>query len=342
LYSGLQQIQLRSRSTILVPSYFQGTEIDTLLTAGYRLRYYEIDPNFEVDLTDVARKIDSDVSALYIIHYFGLPQHLSSITAFCHSKGIKLIEDCALSFLSREGDTWLGSKGDIALFSIYKSVPLPHGGYVVTKDPVQPAHLASPPMCSTLLQSADLVAQHIRGASAHGILNRVWNLTQGLRKGIADRTVVSGTITLDPITLSYSASKVVRHLMRLNDPHFVIERRRENFALLHRKLRHLSALSLDRLPDGACPLFYPIIVRDKPRMRSDLMHRGIGSVNLWSQPHPDSPCESSSRVSTWRRTILELPIHQQLDGDDVERVAREVLNLTRRTTARRPAYSAIS
>lgn len=337
LYCGLRQIQLRPGSTILVPSYFQGTEIDTLIAAGYKLRYYEIDNNFEVDLTDAERKLDSDVSALYIIHYFGLPQRLGIISSFCQKKGIRLIEDCALSFLSAEGDTMLGSQGDIALFSIYKSVPLPHGGYVVTKNPVASPQLQAPPLYSTALQTGDLVAQHIRGVSAHGILNRVWNLTQGVRKGIADKTVVSGTITLDPQTLCYSASKVVPHLMRLADPHFVIERRRANFALLHSKLRHLSALAIDTLPQGACPLFYPIVVDDKPRFRANLLHRGIGSVNLWSQPHLASPCEGTPQVAKWRSTILELPIHQQLDGNDVERVAREVLHLTRRATVQRLA-----
>ena len=336
LYCGLRQIQLRPESTILVPSYFQGTEIDTLIAAGYKLRYYEIDNNFDVDLTDVERKLDSDVSALYIIHYFGLPQRLGLISSFCQKKGIKLIEDCALSFLSKEGEVRLGSQGDIALFSIYKSVPLPHGGYVVTKNPVESPQLQAPPLYSTALQTGDLVAQHIRGASADGILNRVWNRTQNLRRGIADKTVVSGTITLDQKTLGYSASKVASHLMRLVDPQFVIERRRANFALLHSKLRHLSALKIDTLPQGACPLFYPIIVDDKPRFRANLLNRGVGSVNLWSQPHPASPCEATTQVTKWRSTILELPIHQQLDGNDVERVAHEVLNLTRRSTVQRP------
>jgi dTDP-4-amino-4,6-dideoxygalactose transaminase len=340
LFSGLRQIQLRPGSTVLVPSYFQGTEIDTLIAAGYKLRFYAIDDNFEVDLSDVEQKLDEDVSALYIIHYFGLPQRLGLISAFCQQKGIKLIEDCALSFLSKEGDTWLGSRGDIALFSIYKSVSLPHGGYVVTKNPAQPPELQSPPLFSTLLQTADLVAQHVRGASAHGIINRIWNRTNELRKGIADKTVVSGTITLDQKTLCYSASKIVPHLMRLVDPKRVIEQRRANFALLHGKLRHLSALSIETLADGACPLFYPIYVENKPRFRDELMRRGLGSVNLWSQPHPASPCEKWGRVAKWRSTVLELPIHQQLDGDDVERVAREVLHLTRRPTAQKPASRA--
>lgn len=312
-----------------MPTYFQGTEIDTLLAAEYKLRFYAIDDNFTVDLADVERKLDGDVSALYIIHYFGLPQPLAPIEAFCRAKGIALIEDCALSFLSKDGDTWLGSRGDISLFSIYKSVPLPHGGYVVTKNPSQPAELTPPPSFSTALQTADLVAQHIRGASFNGVVSRLWNLTHRVREGIANKTVVSGTITLNTKTLSYSASRLVPHMMRLVDPKSVIERRRDNFALLHSRLRDLSPLPFEKLPIGACPLFYPITVSDKRRFRSELAQRGIGSVNLWSQPHPASPAEALPQTIRFRQTILELPIHQQLDSDDIERIAVEVLNLTR-------------
>jgi hypothetical protein len=142
----------------------------------------------------------------------------------------------------------------------------------------------------------------------------MWTMSSEIRKGVADTTVVSGTITLDSDSLQYGASSIVPRLMKLANPQFVIAQRRANFELLHSKLRHLSVFTFDALAAGACPLFYPIVVEDKIRFRADLAARGIGSVNLW------------------RRTILELPIHQQLNEDDIERIAEEVLALTLRGT----------
>ncbi len=157
-----------------MPRYFQGTEIDTLHAAGFSIRFYDLDEGFNVDIDSVEERIDGSVSALYIIHYFGLPQNLDALEAVCKRHGIALIEDCALAFLSRHGESWVGSRGDMALFSIYKSVPLPHGGYLVTKHARENAPLSNPPRFSTLLQTAELVAQHIRRTAANRHMNRFW------------------------------------------------------------------------------------------------------------------------------------------------------------------------
>jgi len=277
-----------------------------------------------VDIESVESQIDGSVSALYIIHYFGLPQDLDTLQALCERHDIALIEDCALAFMSRYRESWVGSRGDMALFSIYKSVPLPHGGYLVTKEGRRNAPLVSPPRFSTLLQTAELVAQHVRRTAANRHVNRFWERTNALRQQISQRTTVSGTLTLDTTSLRYNASPLVERLMRSYDPISIIERRRANFHLLHSRLARVSPLTFDTLPQGACPLFYPIVVPDKVRFRMKLAAHNIGSVNLWSQPHPRYPQADTERTARWRRTILELPIHQQLNGEDIERIAETV------------------
>src|SRR5207302_10768735 len=92
---------LAPHSTILVPSYHEGIELDALLAAGYRLRYYRVDQDLRVDLDDVERRLDPSVAALYVIHYFGLPQPLAVLREFCDAHGLRLIEDCALALFSR-------------------------------------------------------------------------------------------------------------------------------------------------------------------------------------------------------------------------------------------------
>jgi len=67
----LAVLKLPEHSTILVPAYHQGVEIDTLLAAGYQVRYYRVDERLLVDFEDLERRLDRAVSALYVIHYFG-------------------------------------------------------------------------------------------------------------------------------------------------------------------------------------------------------------------------------------------------------------------------------
>ena len=122
--------------------------------------------------------------------------------------------------------------------------------------------------------------------------------------------------------MEYGASPLVQRLMGLASPQAIVARRRGNFNLLHRCLRRYSPLPFDILPEGANPLFYPIVVADKAVAQQDLASQGIGSVNLWSHSHSACPKELTQEVAPWRRHILELPVHHLLDEGSIERIAR--------------------
>lgn len=330
LFAGLQRLKLPPRSTVLFPSYFQGSEIDTVLAAGLRLRFYRLTPGFGVDLDDVEARLDGDVSALYVIHYFGLPQRLDPIAALCRRKGIALIEDCALSLFSRDDGVWLGSRGDMALFSVYKSLPLPHGGFLVTQDDAPDPPLERPPKLSTLFQTVDLAAQHVKAqAPGRTMVERVWAASRSMRKALARSTVVSGTTTWDPQVLGFRASPVVPSLMRGTKPEEVIRRRRDNFSLLRSLLADSKAPVVDALPPGGCPLFFPLRVNERAEFRRALSARGIGSVSLWSTDHPSCPEPFRTDVAAWRREIVEVPIHHQLDTEHILRIGTALGDLLR-------------
>src|SRR2546430_17421972 len=101
-YHGVATLNRPAQTTILVPAYHQGVEIDALLAAGYALRYYRVDEQLRIDLADVEQRLDNTVSALYVTHYFGFPQPLEPIRRLCQARRLKLIEDCALSLFSRD------------------------------------------------------------------------------------------------------------------------------------------------------------------------------------------------------------------------------------------------
>jgi dTDP-4-amino-4,6-dideoxygalactose transaminase len=330
LYHGLPGLKLAPGSTVLVPNYHQGVEIDTLLAAGYRLRYYRIDECLEIDLQDVEQRLDETVSALYLIHYFGFPQPLVRVRELCQAHRLKLIEDCALSLFSRCNGTWLGSDGDLALFSVYKTLPLPHGGFLVTKGEPPATVLRPAPSGATLVQTLDLARQTLQATGWAAVDRWVARASRGL-KGLLrwnrNATISSGGASWDPRILAYEASHWVASLMRLMDRERVVERRRVNYARLAAHLRGQVPCPLPDLPDGACPLFFPIMVPDKVRVQRDLARLGIGSVNLWDTSHPTCPADLAAQVSRWRRECLELPIHQELDEATIDRVAQAVLTV---------------
>jgi len=72
------------------------------------------------------------------------------------------------------------------------------------------------------------------------------------------------------------------------------------------------------------------MVSDKVRFKQDLAGLGVESVNLWSTSHPTCPPELAAEVSHWRHHCLELPIHQELDDDHIDRVAMAVRTVLER------------
>ena len=329
LYRGLLRLKLKPGSTVLFPSYFQGVEADTLLHAGFKLRFYRVDRSFRPDLTDVERRLDGEASALYITHYFGLPQPLPLISEFCRTKGLKLIEDCALGLFSKDGESWLGSAGDMAMYCVYKTVPLPHGGFLVTKTASGEEKMERPPARPVFLQTADLIAQHFKNRLFSPALEGAWLRTAGLRKALVGE-MSSGNMDFKTAVLEYGAAPVAEYLMGFCNPQTIIQRRRENFERLLCRLDGAVRPVIKELPGGACPCFFPVYVEDKAQFRKDLAARGIGSVNLWNPPHRACPEDMAKEVAPWRNQILELPIHQQIDEEGVERIAAAVAEVANR------------
>ena len=90
---------------------------------------------------------------------------------------------------------------------------------------------------------------------------------------------------------------------------------------------HQGGQILVELEAGVCPLFFPILVRDKLQVQAHLEGVGIQTVNLWDRSHPSCPTDLADELSVWRDHCLELPIHQDLDQRDIDRIADELLGL---------------
>ena len=334
LYHGLPTLNLPAGSTILVPAYHQGVEIETLLVAGYALRYYRLDEHLGIDFADLEHRLDHTVSALHVIHYFGFAQPLEPILRFCAAHRLKLIEDCAVSLFTRDDDTWVGSAGDLALFSVYKALPVPHGGFLVTKEPRSRNGLRPAPWRSTAVQALDLLNSGLQankwGREAELWLGRASNWVARRVGWDRNSTIGSGGATWDPRLLDYRASTWITWLMRFMDRDTVIARRRANFEQLARRLRGHVSLPFSELTAGACPLFFPILVRDKVRVQEQLAALDVQSVNLWDTSHPSCPADLAAEVSHWRRECLELPIHQELSAEHIDRVADAVLTILKK------------
>ncbi|HSY29696.1 MAG TPA: aminotransferase class I/II-fold pyridoxal phosphate-dependent enzyme, partial [Burkholderiaceae bacterium] len=95
----LKQMGVGANDSVLVPSYHCASMIEPIIWAGAKPVFYRIRPDTSVDLDDLATKVEGSTKVLMATNYFGFPQDLPALRAFCDTRGLKLLEDCAHSFL---------------------------------------------------------------------------------------------------------------------------------------------------------------------------------------------------------------------------------------------------
>ena len=330
IYHLFRALAFTPGETVLVPDYHSGNELAAIHAAGAGVTLYPIRRNFEPDLdvlADLARKLKP--RAIYIIHYLGWPQPMKEIQALCAEYGSILIEDCALSLLSSFGQRPLGTFGDYSIFCLYKTLPVPNGGVLVqNRQPLtklERLRLNPCPRAAAAGRSAELALEALRSRfDSPG--KALFNLKRAIGRRIRSsgvKHVPVGDIGWDIRNVNIAMSPLSSRVMCHQDYDHIREKRRANFILLKRLTAGRVSMPREDVPD--CPLFFPVLVRDKHDAAEALRQSGIEAVEFWngSQNHltigPDA--------SFLRAHVLELPIHQGVSTAQIEFIADRFLQL---------------
>ena len=113
---------------VLLPEFICRDVLASLHVLGARPEWYAIGDNLmpadRPDVWPIAR-------AVVTVNYFGFPQRLDPFRAYAARTGAVLIEDNAHGFLSRdENGHWLGTRTEIGIFSLRKSLLLADGAMI--------------------------------------------------------------------------------------------------------------------------------------------------------------------------------------------------------------------
>ena len=321
---------------VLMPAYHHGVELETLLAAGVRPVFFRVDAQMRADFDD-ARAKSAGAAALYVIHYAGFPQDMHAARYLANELRVPLIEDCALALLSRDGEKPLGSFGDVSVFCLYKTIPVPNGGALLARGDLANRLDLLPPVTPPPLPST---ASHLIGSMLSNLELRTGEVGRRARETLRDagrwlvrrahvERVSTGTqhFNVDDVDLGMSAAS---HLvLRNQDAATIVERRRRNYFLLYAMLRDVAPPVTGELKPGVCPLFYPMPIEDKAGAMARLLARGVETVDFWRLRHPAVPAGLFPEVDRLREHVLELPVHQDLSPADAEHVANCVRELLR-------------
>ncbi len=314
---------------VLMPSYHHGVEVEAVAATGARPVFYRVDERWRVDLADLARRIGPDTRALYLIHYAGFPGPVAAMRRLANQHRLVLIEDCALSLLSADGDRPLGCQGDISLFCLYKSLPVPSGGAVRFNFPrhgeMPETRRPSTATTVSLLASSLLLNLEMRsGRVGRALRSGIRALAHGaIRAGQVERVAV-GTMHFNPDHAELGAAPLSLAIARRQNFDAIIARRRRNYQILQRGLGELIPPLTTSLAVGVCPLFYPLWAPDKPELLERLGRDGIQAVDFWGTHHPGCDPEAFPETMRCRRHIVEIPCHQDLSVPTMEWIVARV------------------
>ncbi len=314
---------------VLVPAYHHGVEVEALIDAGAKVRFYRVDARWRVDVADLARRIGPATRAVYLIHYAGFPGPVEALRALCDERGLPLIEDCALSLLSSDGSVPLGGTGDVAVFCLYKTLPVPNGGAMVINGPrpLSVPELPAPSGWSTASHALSSMLQNLElraGVLGHWVRSAVRNVGRGTARAASLERVATGTQHFRREHVDLGISPLSLKIARSLDLRGVVEARRRNYFYLLAQLRGMATPVVSELRPGVCPLFFPIRVGDKAEVMARLKLWGVETVDFWRHFHPECPEAEFPEVAELRNTVLEVPCHQDLGPEQMAHVVAAV------------------
>ena len=342
IYQGVRSLGLQKGDIVLVPAYSCGSEIAPLLAAGLNLAYYRCLSDLSPDFSHLEFLCAKTPKALLIIHYFGFPQPLSELIDFKQKHDLYLIEDNAhgLYSMDRFGNP-LGSSGDIAIFSFTKSLPLADGGALVVnrKNGNGAINGGTPPHLYP-------IAKKVAGKTACQLIKIIekknTKVANVLKTQLLDRFsaepdmdrfeesgwdmpgIVDKYLDFDPVRANWRMSSVSRFLVEHQPYRSIIHDRRSNFKRLLELCKGTNENLMplfSNLPQGVCPLLFPVQTRDSLSLYHFLRSRGVEALRFWRFFHFDHPQDRFPFETALKKDVIALPIHQDISTTNVLYIA---------------------
>lgn len=324
VYWAFRRLNLEPGSRVWVPLFHCGWEVQPMLDLGLDVGYYSIREDLSVDEDALMQKLEARPGAVLLIHYYGWGQPCTErLAQYCAARRMPLVEDCSHALFSRHQGRELGAFGVMGVFSLAKTIAITSGGALrvnereyreLTGRPFEPI----PPLA---------FSKQYYVAAAKGLVRRLMGRrmtgwVRKLRNTIPEEATTSSHLTnmggspgqryRDIYQRGLSAPSTL--LAGRVDVEAVVRRRRVNWKMLHEGLARWPDYQgvFPDLPEGVCPMFLPIRVRNRTELMAKLKARNIETFVFGGFAHPLMEHDERPGHHRLRENILCLPIHQGL------------------------------
>lgn len=137
LHLALLTLGIGPGDEVIVPTFTYIASVNAITYCGAKPVFADSEKSFwQIDPSDVERKITSRTKAIMPVHLYGHPCDMDSLNAIAKKHNLLIVEDCAEAFGSRYKNIHVGNFGEVSTFSFFgnKAITTGEGGMVVTND----------------------------------------------------------------------------------------------------------------------------------------------------------------------------------------------------------------
>ena len=295
LLLGLSAIGVKPGDEVITPPNSFIASTAAIIHLGAVPVFVDVKQDQNIDPENIERAITGKTKAIMPVHLTGRVSEMDKIKRIAKSYNLKVIEDAAQSAGSKYLEIYSGAWGDVGCFSAH---PLKNlnacgdAGFITTDD-------------SDISQSIKLMANH-------GLKDRDTVEKFGL---------VSRMDALQAAILSYRIKKLPE----------VVERRRQNARIYQELLNREHVYIADEKKDEF-NTYHTFVIQAEQRdsLQDYLMTQGIETAIHYPIPIHQQPASRNYDFGDYpyaeeqAKRILTLPIHQNLQEQQLTRISREI------------------
>lgn len=329
----LEHAGITKNDEVLVPAYHCESMISPILWREATPIFFRVNIDTTIDINDIFFKTTSKTKAIIVTHYFGFLQDLVLVRKFCNEHGIILIEDCAHAFFGSLNHQAVGSIGDYAIASSMKFFPCYDGGILASSTrPLKDIRLTKPATSFQIKAFFNIVERAIYykrfGLAGKGINAIVkvkewlWNnikSARGTHHTSNSPASSDGGYGLEENWIHKSTSLSSRFIINHSSTTRIIEKRKENYQILHRALSQLRTARplFSDINSSFVPLVFPLFVEIPEKSFDKLKKQG---VPIWrfgeylDKQITGTFCPNSIALSAH---VFQFPCHQELTNEEL-------------------------
>lgn len=311
----LEDIQISRNEIILLPKYLCPTIVEIVCRTGIKYKFYDINEKLGIDVLSIDSLIHCHpVKAVLFINYFGFFHGHNTISFMkgLKEKGIIIIEDAVqMLWVKRQKDFI----GDYIFNSYRKFLPL-DGSIVLSskKDRVNARH-----------NKYFCLMEEARKKKTDYIINGVGVEEDFLRIFSEAHQAYYNEEQCGGMHDKYEKMLIKLPIERL------IQQRRKNYGYLLKELSKVKEIiilyHIHKLGNNI-PLAFPILIKDRDRIREELMNYNIYAPIHWTLDNAKW-LDKQNICLEISRNILSLPIDWRYTIEDMKymvKTLKEILN----------------